>query len=213
VEFIEQQMTSVLSDYGADGAKTGMLATPEVVEAVAEMLEKYDVKPIVVDPVMVAKGGDVLLSRDARISVKEVLLPMAYVVTPNLPEASDLCGFQVTDLDSMKAAAEVIHGLGTPNVIIKGGHLKGEAVDLLFDGSNFQTFTASRFSNRNTHGTGCTFSAALATLLAQGCPVPEAVKQAKAFITAAIARALDFGAGHGPTNHYAHVLKMIAKGG
>jgi len=200
-----------LSDYGADGAKTGMLSTPEIVVGVAEQLKKYHVAGLVVDPVMVAKGGDVLLSRDARVAVKEVLLPMAHVVTPNLPEASDLCGFDVEDLEAMEAAAREIHRLGTPYVLVKGGHLKGDAVDLLFDGNNVQTFTSPRLSNRNTHGTGCTFSAALATLLAQGCTVPEAVGKAKEFITRAIDQALDFGAGHGPTNHYAHVLRLLGK--
>ncbi len=213
VDFIRQQMTSVLSDYGADGAKTGMLSTPEVVEAVAEQLKKFRVKGLVVDPVMVAKGGDVLLTLEARVSVKEVLLPMAHVVTPNLPEAADLCGFPVADLESMKAAAEEIHRLGTAYVLIKGGHLKGDAVDLLFDGKDFQTFTAPRLNSRNTHGTGCTFSAALATFLAQGCTVPEGVAKAKRFITRAIAGALDFGAGHGPTNHYAHVRYLLDEKG
>ncbi len=206
VDFILQQMESVLSDYGADGAKTGMLATPEIVLAVAEQLKKHRVARLVVDPVMVAKGGDVLLSREARISVKEVLLPLAHVVTPNLPEAADLCGFPVEDLNAMKAAAEEIHRLGTPYVLVKGGHLKGDAVDLLFDGQHFQTFAAPRLNNRNTHGTGCTFSAALATFLAQGFTVSESVIRAKEFINRAIAMSLDFGSGHGPTNHYAHVL-------
>jgi len=144
VEFIQKQMTSVLLDYGADGAKTGMLATPEIVVGVAEQLQKYPVAGLVVDPVMVAKGGDVLLSREARVSVKEVLLPLAHVVTPNLPEASDLCGFPVEDLDAMEAAAREIHRLGTPYVLVKGGHLKGDAVDLLFDGKDVQTFTSPR---------------------------------------------------------------------
>jgi len=212
VDFICRQMASVLSDYGADGAKTGMLATPEIVVAVAEQLKKYNLKRLVVDPVMVAKGGDVLLSREARVSVKEVLLPLALVVTPNLPEAADLCGFPVEDLESMEAAALEIHRMGTPFVLIKGGHLEGDAVDLLFDGKDVRAFTSPRLSNRNTHGTGCTFSAALATLLAQGCTVPEAVGKAKKFITRAIDQALDFGAGHGPTNHYAHVRYCMEKG-
>ncbi len=212
IDFIGRQMDSVLSDYGADGAKTGMLATPDVVEVVAERLKKYKVAPLVVDPVMVAKGGDVLLDREARISLKEVLLPLAHVVTPNLPEAADLCGFPVEDLTAMKAAAREIHRLGTPYVLIKGGHLKGDAVDLLFDGKDFKTYSSPRLSNRNTHGTGCTFSAALATLLAQGYEMITAVEEAKRFISRAIAKSLDFGAGHGPTNHYAHVLQLIGEG-
>ena len=172
IDFIKLQMASVLSDYGADAAKTGMLATSEIVLTVAEQLRRYGVKPLVVDPVMVAKSGDALLSQDARITVREVLLPMAHVVTPNLPEASELCGFPVEDLDTMKKAAKKIRQLGPRFVVVKGGHLEGDAVDVLFDGENFQTFETPRLNNRNTHGTGCTFSAALVTLLAQGFTVP-----------------------------------------
>ena len=206
IDFIQLQMASVLSDYGADAAKTGMLATPEIVMAVAESLKRYRVECLVVDPVMVSKGGDVLLSEAARVAVKEVLLPIARVVTPNLSEASDLCGFPVRDLDTMKKAARKIHQMGSSFVLVKGGHLEGDAVDLLFDGEEFQTFSAPRLGNQNTHGTGCTLSAALATLLAQGFTVPQAVGKAKKFITRAIALGLDLGSGHGPTNHYAHVL-------
>jgi len=208
VDFIKMQMESVLSDYGADGAKTGMLATPEIVTVVAEQLKKFRIQLLVVDPVMVAKSGDVLLSEEARATIKEVLLPLAHVVTPNLPEASELCGFPVRDLESMKKAAKKIHQLGPRHVLVKGGHLKGEPVDILFDGTSFFAFDAPRLDNRNTHGTGCTFSAALTTFLAQGSTVPEATRRAKAFITRAIALGLDLGAGHGPTNHYAHVLRF-----
>lgn len=208
VDFIRMQMQSVLSDYGADGAKTGMLSTPEIVKAVAEQIRSFRIQLLVVDPVMVAKSGDVLLSRDARVTIKEELLPLAHVVTPNLPEAAELCGFPVEDIDTMRQAAREIHRLGPGHVLVKGGHLHGNAVDILFDGKDFLTFDAPRLSNRNTHGTGCTFSAALATFLAQGFTVPEATGMAKAFITRAIALGLDFGAGHGPTNHYAHVLRF-----
>ncbi|MFZ0449319.1 MAG: bifunctional hydroxymethylpyrimidine kinase/phosphomethylpyrimidine kinase [Desulfatiglandaceae bacterium] len=211
VDFIKLQMESVLSDYGADAAKTGMLATPEIVSVVAGQLERYDIRLLVVDPVMVAKSGDILLSEDARVAMGKILLPLAHVVTPNLPEASELCGFPVEDLDGMKKAARKIHELGSRHVLVKGGHLKGEAVDVLFDGKDFHLFHAPRLSNRNTHGTGCTYSAALATLLGQGFEVPEAVRKAKAFITRAISLGLDFGSGHGPTNHYAHVLRFIER--
>jgi hydroxymethylpyrimidine kinase/phosphomethylpyrimidine kinase len=206
VEFIRMQMESVLSDYGADGAKTGMLATPEIVSEVAAQIKKHHIRLLVVDPVMVAKSGDVLLSEDARNTMRDVLLPLAHVVTPNLPEASELCGFPAEDPESMKKAAREIHRLGPRYVLIKGGHLEGRAVDLLFDGKDFLSLDAPRLQSRNTHGTGCTFSAALATLLAQGLTVAEAAGKAKEFITRAIALGLDFGAGHGPTNHYAHVL-------
>jgi hydroxymethylpyrimidine kinase/phosphomethylpyrimidine kinase len=212
VNFIKMQIESVLSDYGADGAKTGMLSTPEVVKAVAEQIKSFRIPLLVVDPVMVAKSGDVLLSEDARATIKEELLPLAHVVTPNLPEASEICGFAVEDLEAMKEAAKKIHQLGPRHVLVKGGHLQSSAVDILFNGKDFLTFESPRLNNRNTHGTGCTFSAALATFLAQGFTVPEATRKAKAFITRAIALGLDFGAGHGPTNHYAHVLRFKERG-
>lgn len=208
VDFIKLQMKSVLSDIGADAAKTGMLATPEIVLAVAEEIKQHRIETIVVDPVMVAKSGDSLLSEEARHTIKETLLPLATMVTPNLPEASVLCGFPVEDTDAMQNAAKKIHEMGPRYILIKGGHLTGRAVDLLFDGSSFQSFDAPRLGNRNTHGTGCTYSAALATLLAQGLEVQEAVQEAKSFITRAIATGLEIGSGHGPTNHYAHVLRF-----
>lgn len=206
VAFIEQQLDSVLSDIGADAAKTGMLATPEIVEVVADGIKRYEVNPLVLDPVMVAKSGDPLLAEDARETLKKVLLPLAFVVTPNLPEAEVLCGRRVKHLNDMYEAAKRIYDLGPENVVIKGGHLGDRAVDLLFDGVSFDTFDAPRLNQRNTHGTGCTFSAALATLLAEGHQITEAVEKAKQFITRAIAAGLDIGSGHGPTNPYAHIL-------
>ena len=206
VDFIRLQIEAVLSDIGTDAAKTGMLATPDIVKTVTEELKRFKVEVVVVDPVMVAKSGDALLSEDARETLKESLLPMAYLVTPNLPEASVLCGFPVKDLEDMKEAARVIRSMGPRYVLIKGGHLEKEAVDLLFDGEGFERYEAPRLPNRNTHGTGCTYSAALATLLAQGLPVHDAVAEAKRFITRAIRQGLNFGSGHGPTNHYAQVL-------
>jgi hydroxymethylpyrimidine kinase/phosphomethylpyrimidine kinase len=208
VDFVRMQIEAVISDIGADAVKTGMLATPEIVSAVAEELKRFKAEIIVVDPVMVAKSGDPLLSKEARGTLKEKLLPLAFLVTPNLPEASELCGFPVHDFDGMKESAKVIRRLGPRHVLIKGGHLEKEATDLLFDGERFEHFDAPRLSSRNTHGTGCTYSAALATLLAQGRSVFEAVREAKQFITRAIALGLDIGSGHGPTNPYAHVLRF-----
>lgn len=212
VDFIRLQMQAVLSDIGADAAKTGMLATPEIVKAVAEELKRFKVELLVVDPVMVAKSGDALLSEEARGTLKEILLPMATLVTPNLPEASVLSGFPVQDLESMKEAARVIRDIGPRYVLIKGGHLEKEALDLLFDGQKFEAYEAPRLSNRNTHGTGCTYSAALTTFLAQGLPVRDAVAEGKKFITMAIRHGLAMGSGHGPTNPYAHVLLYKEKG-
>jgi predicted fused transcriptional regulator/phosphomethylpyrimidine kinase len=146
-----------------------------------------------------------LLAEDARECLKKVLLPLARVVTPNLPEAEVLCGFPVRNLAEMEAAARTIHAMGPKHVIVKGGHLEGRAVDLLFDGEHLETYDAPRLNQNNTHGTGCTFSAALATFLGQGLSIRDAVIQAKRFITRAIAAGLDIGAGHGPTDPYAHI--------
>jgi len=208
IEFISRQLDSVLSDIGADAAKTGMLATPEIVDVVANGLKKYNIQPLVVDPVMVAKSGDSLLNEDARQTIQASLLPLATVVTPNLPEAEVLCGCPVNSIDEMRDAARCIHDLGPRYVVIKGGHLKRRAVDLLFDGKEFQEFDAPRLNQRNTHGTGCTFSAALATILAGGMPIADAVGRAKIFITRAISMGLDIGDGHGPTNPYAQILYL-----
>jgi hydroxymethylpyrimidine/phosphomethylpyrimidine kinase len=207
-DFIGRQMESVLSDIGADAAKTGMLATSEIVEVVADGIKKYNIQSLVVDPVMVAKSGDSLLAENARQTLKTALLPLATVVTPNLPEAEVLCGCAVKRVEEMQEAARRIHDLGPRYVVVKGGHMEGRPVDLLFDGKDFQTFDAPRLEQRNTHGTGCTFSAALATILAENLPIAEAVGKAKEFTTQAISMGLDIGAGHGPTNPYAHILNL-----
>ncbi|MCK5202371.1 MAG: bifunctional hydroxymethylpyrimidine kinase/phosphomethylpyrimidine kinase, partial [Desulfobacterales bacterium] len=146
-----------------------------------------------------------------RQTIQTSLLPLATVVTPNLPEAEVLCGCPVNSIDEMRDAARCIHDLGPRCVVIKGGHLKGRAVDLLFDGKEFQKFDAPRLNQRNTHGTGCTFSAALATILAGGLPIAEAVGEAKIFITRAISMGLDIGAGNGPTNPYAQILHLTER--
>ncbi len=206
IPFIEQQLESVLSDIGADAAKTGMLANPEIVRVVATGLKKYHVQPLVVDPVMVATSGDSLLSEDAVETLKQELFPLAYMVTPNLSEATLLCGFKVTNIEEMEESAKYIHALGPRNVLIKGGHMEGEIVDLLFDGRSIETFKTSRIDRQTTHGTGCTLSAALATFLAQGLSIPDAVGKAKQFVTRAISMGLEIGSGQGPTNPYAHIL-------
>ncbi len=211
ISFIELQMDSVLSDIGADAAKTGMLASPEIVEVVSEGIHRHQLHPLVVDPVMVAKSGDSLLSKDARDTIRKLLLPLAFVVTPNLPEAEVLCGFPVRDTEQMRNAAKKIHDFGPKNVLIKGGHLKGAAIDILYDGQSFQSFERPRLNQRNTHGTGCTFSAALATFLGQGLPVHEAVGKAKGFISTAILNGIAIGSGHGPTNPFSHIAAKLER--
>ena len=205
LEFIAAQIEAVFSDIGVDAVKTGMLANAEVVKLVASKLSEYKPPIVVVDPVMVAKSGDRLLTADARQTLAEFLLPEATLVTPNLPEASALVGWQVAKEKEMRRAAEEIHALGPKYVLVKGGHLQGEAVDLLFDGQAFHEFRSPRVETRNVHGTGCTYASAIATYLAQELDVVEAVKTAKRFITAAIGHGLSLGQGHGPTNPYAAV--------
>jgi hydroxymethylpyrimidine kinase/phosphomethylpyrimidine kinase len=178
-----------------------------VVKLVASKMSEYKPAIVVVDPVMVAKSGDPLLAADARKTLGEFLLPEATVVTPNLPEASALVGWEVAKEKEMRIAAKEIHALGPKYVLVKGGHLKGEAVDVLFDGQEFHEFRSPRVETKNVHGTGCTYASAIATYLAQELDVVEAVDAAKRFITEAIRHGLSLGKGHGPTNPYAAVRK------
>ncbi len=208
-DFISAQIDAVFSDIGVDAVKTGMLASARVVRLVAGKLAHYGPPVVVVDPVMAAKGGTPLLAADARAALIEALLPLATVVTPNLQEASALIGGQIRDETTMRRAAEKIHALGPSYVLVKGGHLEGDAVDLLFDGRGFHEFRAPRVETKNTHGTGCTYAAAIATYLAQEIPMVEAVRAAKRFITEAIRQGLDLGKGHGPTNPYAAVNRGL----
>ncbi|MGQ9653274.1 MAG: bifunctional hydroxymethylpyrimidine kinase/phosphomethylpyrimidine kinase [Thermodesulfobacteriota bacterium] len=212
-DFIRRQMDAVLSDIGADAAKTGMLGTAEIVRTVAQGVEAHGVRLLVVDPVMVAKSGDSLLSEEAVGALCQELLPLAQVVTPNLPEAARLAAMPVKDLVDMEEAARRIHAMGPRHVVVKGGHLKGEAVDLLFDGESAHLLRGPRLDSRNTHGTGCTFSAALATFLAQGQGMEQAAAKAKEFVTRAIATGLALGKGCGPTNPYSEILRWKEREG
>ncbi len=201
--FVAQQIDLVVQDIGVDAAKTGMLSNAEIVHAVSEAVRRNGITKLVVDPVMVAKSGDALLQADAREALIAELLPLAYVVTPNLPEAESLTGMCITDMDGMQEAAKALHAKGPRHVVIKGGHLAAaEAIDLLYDGETFQTFSASRIDTKNTHGTGCTFSAAIVALLAKGFDVIASVEGAKAYLTKAIRHALPLGKGHGPLMHH-----------
>jgi hydroxymethylpyrimidine kinase / phosphomethylpyrimidine kinase / thiamine-phosphate diphosphorylase len=207
LEFIEQQIDSVMEDIGADAVKTGMLSSSAIVRLVASKIAQYRVKRVVVDPVMVAKSGDPLLKEEAQEALRKELIPRAFVVTPNLPEASVLAGMKVDHLEAMKEAARRIHDMGARNVLVKGGHLEGELVDVLFDGTAFFEFRGPRIPTNNTHGTGCTFASAIATLLAKGTRVENAVKRAKEFMDTAIRFSLPLGTGHGPTNPYAVIAR------
>jgi len=207
LDFIEKQIDSVVSDIGVDAVKTGMLSSSEIVALVARKIKEYRLRRVVVDPVMVAKSGDLLLREEAQKALRENLIPLALVVTPNLPEATVLCGFEVGDRATMRQAALKIHEMGARNVLIKGGHLKGEIVDLLFDGKDFHEYPTPRIPTKDTHGTGCAFASAIATGLGKGKRVHESVLQAKAFMASAIRFSLRLGKGHGPPNPYALVAR------
>jgi hydroxymethylpyrimidine kinase/phosphomethylpyrimidine kinase len=209
--FVEEQIDAVLSDIGADAIKTGMLANREIIEVVSRKIKQYKVKKVVVDPVMVSKSGASLLRRDAQETLIKKLIPIAWVVTPNLMEASALTGLKVTSLQGMKKAAHQIYKLGAKHVVVKGGHLRGMAIDLLYDGKNFTGMEGPRIETKNTHGTGCTFASAIATLLARGDTVDQAANKAKTFISLAIQSGLNLGKGHGPTNPSAYVLREMER--
>ncbi len=199
-EAVRAQLSSVLGDIGVDAVKTGMLASPELVGVVADGLRGVDV-PLVVDPVGVSKHGDSLL-QDAAVEVlRRELGPLATIVTPNLAEVAQLTGVQVDDESRLRTAAEAVLALGPRWVLVKGGHLTGDAVDLLTDGHEEHVFRAPRLDNRHTHGTGCTLASAIASRLALGDPVPDSVAAAKEYITGAIAGGFALGAGIGPVDH------------
>jgi hydroxymethylpyrimidine kinase/phosphomethylpyrimidine kinase len=210
-DFIRAQFDAVMSDIGTDAAKTGMLASPAVVAAVAEKVRQYDITKLVVDPVIAAKSGDVLLSPDGKNALVDTLLPLAYVVTPNIPEAEIIAGMKIETSADMETAARKIAKLGPGGVIVKGGHLPDEPVDVLFDGADIIRFEKKRIETKNTHGTGCTFSAAIAAGLGAGMDLKRAVTQAEAYVQTAITFSLDIGHGHGPTDHTAWFVRERAR--
>jgi hydroxymethylpyrimidine/phosphomethylpyrimidine kinase len=200
-EFVIAQIDAVASDIGVDAAKTGMLGSAAVVDAVAQAVEAHELDKLVVDPVMVAKSGDRLLADDAVDAVRRRLLPLAQVVTPNLYEAGLLLGERIASVDDMRAAARRLHGLGPAAVVVKGGHAGGDrAVDVFFDGDELVELAGPRYATEDTHGTGCTLAAAIAARLAWGDQAPAAVRAAKEFVSGAIRGALRLGGGHGPVN-------------
>ncbi len=205
LELIEQQIDAVMTDIGADAVKTGMLSSSKIVRLVAESAKKYDFPDLVVDPVMIAKSGDPLLAEEARQTIRDELIPLATVITPNLHEVSALTDEQVETEEDMEAAARDLHQLGCQWVVVKGGHLTGaaESVDVIYDGTTIYRERAEHIQTKNTHGTGCAFASAIAAGLARGKPPLEAIRNAKRFITEAIREGLDIGQGHGPANHLA----------
>ena len=203
-QLVAEQIDAVLGDIGADAVKTGMLANAAIIETVASKLREHGVTNLVVDPVMVAKGGAKLLEDDAVEALIRDLLPMALVVTPNIPESEVLTGLRIQSWDGMRAAAEKIVAMGARAVVVKGGHFEasGASTDLYYDGHGFREYPARRIDTKNTHGTGCTFASAIAAGLAKGLDVPGAVALAKSYVTLAIQHSYAIGRGHGPVHHF-----------
>jgi len=212
-ESIIAQLEAVLSDIGTDAVKTGMLFSSEIIQAVSEKLLSYHVSNIVVDPVMVAKGGQSLLQEEAIEAVRTYLVPIATVITPNIPEAEVIIGQKgIESIEDMEQAAIQIYKMGAKNVVLKGGHLDGEtSTDVLYDGQQMRHLPVKRFPTKHTHGTGCTFAAAIAAGLAKNLSVVEATKVAKDFISCAIEHSLAIGSGIGPTHHGAYRLFQLSQ--
>jgi hydroxymethylpyrimidine/phosphomethylpyrimidine kinase len=207
VEFLHPDMVcaqvrAVVEDIPPAAAKTGALGSAAIVEAVAQLAASWAF-PLVVDPVMISKHGAPLMAAEARAALAGCLLPLCRLVTPNLHEAGELAGMEVSTPEAMRSAAIAIYNRTGAAVLVKGGHLVGEALDLLFDGAGFQEFISPRVSTVHTHGTGCTYSAAITACLALGMPLAAAVGRAKSFIARAIATNPGLGGGSGPVNHFA----------
>ena len=203
-QIICDQIDAIMVDIGTDVVKTGMLFSTQIIQAVLSKIEEHQLNLVVVDPVMIAKSGHRLLQPEAVDALKQ-LLPFATVVTPNIVEAEVLAGRSINTLGEVREAARVIHALGPKAVIVKGGHLSGnEVVDLLFDGQDFTQVVGERVRSDNTHGTGCTFAAAVAAGLSKGVVVQQALTDAKQYVSAGIRHSFYIGAGHGPLNHFYH---------
>ncbi len=202
-EMIEKQLEVLFEDIPIHGVKVGMVSKSETIRTISKVLAKHQEIPIVLDPVMVSKSGYHLLEPEAKEALIEELLPLAMVVTPNLPEAEVITGSRIENLEEMKTAGEKIHGMGPGFVLIKGGHLKGEvSTDLLFNGTEWTAFPNLRIETKNTHGTGCTLSSSLAANLSKGLSMGDAVKESKAYITKAIENSFSIGSGPGPVHHF-----------
>ncbi len=201
-DLVAAQIDAVIQDIGTHALKTGMLANSAIIEVVANKIREYRLQNLVVDPVMVAKSGDLLLRDEAIEALRSRLIPLATIVTPNLPEAEKLTGIPGTSIKEIKEAARRILGMGAGSVVIKGGHRRGPATDLFYDGKKFREISAARIRTPHTHGTGCTFSAAITAGLAKGEGLEKALLQAKKYITQAIRKGFPIGSGHSPVHHF-----------
>ena len=201
-DLVAAQIDAVIEDIGAHAVKTGMLANSAIIEVVAEKIRQHGLQNLVVDPVMVAKGGDLLLRQEAIETLRSRLIPLATIVTPNLPETEQLTGIPGSRLQDIKESARRIINMGAKSVVIKGGHRKGPATDIFYDGKKFHELKTARVNTPHTHGTGCTFSAAIAANLAKGEKLETAVVEAKRYITHAIRKGFVIGSGHSPVHHF-----------
>jgi hydroxymethylpyrimidine/phosphomethylpyrimidine kinase len=197
---VREQIKVIVEDIGVQATKTGMLSSPEIIEAVAASIELHGLRTLVVDPVMVAKGGAKLLHDDAVATMRARLIPLAAIITPNLPETEVLLGRSITTIEERRRAARDLVAMGARAAVVKGGHARGDVTDVYFDGTELVEFPGRRIDTPNTHGSGCVFSAAITANLARGAEPLEAVREAKDFITQAIAQSLEIGHGRGPVN-------------
>lgn len=204
-DFVGRQIDCVMEDIGADAWKTGMLANEDIVNIVSKKAKQYKIKYLILDPVMVSKNGNLLLGKNTLKTLIKKLLPLSFVITPNLDEAEAITGKSIKTIEDMRKAAIKIYKMGPKNVVIKGGHLPKnfDAIDILYNGHEFKEFKSERIKTKNDHGTGCTFAAAIAAFLAKGHSIEESIANAKSYITSALksARKWDIGKGHGPLNH------------
>lgn len=211
IEILKSQLEAISSDIPVDAFKTGMISNMEMMKVVAEWIPEVNA-PYVMDPVMVATSGDTLIEEESRSWLRDHLIPLATVITPNIAEAEFILEEKIRNTEDMKQAAEQICSrFGASAALIKGGHLEGEAIDFLYDGSSILTYSSERIDTENTHGTGCTYAAALTAFLSQGAPLSTAVEQAKHFVTEAIRHSFDIGKGSGPTNHFATREEVMNK--
>ena len=202
LDMIEKQIDDVFEDMPPDAVKIGMLSNSEIMMTVVKKLKQWKPKNIVIDPVMYAKHGSALMEKSSIKTLINQLVPLADVMTPNIPEAEEIVNMKITTHEEMRRAAGLIHQMGCNHVVVKGGHCEGDAIDILFDGKDFYEYPAPRIETKHTHGTGCTFSSAIAANLALELPIYEAVKRAKEYIHMAIVHAPQFGRGNGPTHHF-----------
>lgn len=212
-DMIKKQIDAVFEDIKVDAVKVGMLSTPACMEAVAEKLRQYNPQNVVIDPVMYAKNGCPLMEPAAVDTLIKTIIPLADVLTPNIPEAEKIADMKIECVADMEAAAKKIYQMGCKAVVVKGGHSSGDALDVLFDGTHIQHFETKRIATKNTHGTGCTFSSAIASQLANGLSVKDAVRQAKRYVTVAIEHSLAIGKGNGPTHHFYELYQHGLCGG